>query len=170
MEIVHSHKLAKNQLKVAFLKKCNLRHFQISHNSPYSPRKKFCITFVFLLGWVLQPSLEKLKTALLQNFGGQIRCIMGNLEVAYSTKRDFLVYIRHLHISHNTPCFCTPPPQFFHNPCTFFPLGITVVPREIKDCLCKTRSIMEDVKIANYPFQLFHFSIVYEQGKFGKNL
>ena len=44
------------------------------------------------------------------------------------------------------------PPKFFHNPCTLFPLGITVVPREIKDCVCKTRSIMEDVKIANYPF------------------
>ena len=77
---------------------------------------------------------------------------MGNVEVAYSTKRDFLLYIRHLHISHNTPCLPPPPPKFFHNPCTLFPLGITVVPREIKDCLCKTRSIMEDVKIANYPF------------------
>ena len=74
---------------------------------------------------------------------------MGNVEVAYSTKRDFLLYIRHLHISRNTPCL---PPKIFHNPCTLFPLGITVVPREIKDCLCKTRSIMEDVKIANYPF------------------
>ena len=147
MGIVYSHK---DESKLAFLKKCNLRHFQISHNSPYSPRKKFCITFVFLLGWVLQPSQEKMKTVLMQNFEGQIRCIMGNVEVAYSRKRDFLVYIRHLHISHNTPCFC--PPKFFHNPCTFFPLGITVVPREIKDCLCKTRSIMEDVKIANYPF------------------
>ena len=29
---------------------------------------------------------------------------------------------------------------------------------------------MEAVKIAHYPFQLFHFSIVYEKGKFGKNL
>ena len=106
MGIVHSHK---DERKLAFWKKCNLRHFHISHNSPYSPRKKICITLVFLLGWVLQPSQEKLKTALMQNFGGQIRCIMGNVEVAYSTKRDFLVYIRHLHISHNTPCFCLPP-------------------------------------------------------------
>ena len=30
--------------------------------------------------------------------------------------------------------------------------------------------MLEDVKIANYPFQLFHFSIVYKKGKFGKNL
>ena len=35
---------------------------------------------------------------------------MGNVEVAYSTKRDFLVCIRHLHIPHNTPCFA---PQNF---------------------------------------------------------
>ena len=27
--------------------------------------------------WVLQLSQEKLKTMLMQNFGGQIRCIMG---------------------------------------------------------------------------------------------
>ena len=44
---------------------------------------KFCITFVFHFSWVLQPSQEKLKTMLMQNFGGQIRCIMGNVEVAY---------------------------------------------------------------------------------------
>ena len=107
MGIVHSHK---DESKLAFFKKCNLRHFQTSHNSPYSPRKKICITFVFVLGWVLQPCQEKLKTALMQNFRRQIRCIMGNVEVAYSTKRDFLVYIRHLHISHNTP---SSPPHIF---------------------------------------------------------
>ena len=45
---------------------------------------KFCITFVFHFSWVLQPSQEKLKTMLMQNFGGQIRYIMGNVEVAYS--------------------------------------------------------------------------------------
>ena len=101
MGIVHSHE---DESKLAFLKKCNIRHLQISHNSPYLPRKKFCITFVFLLCWVLQPSQGKLKTVLMQNLGGQIRCIMENVEVACSTKRDFLLYLRHLHISHNTPC------------------------------------------------------------------
>ena len=45
---------------------------------------KFCITFVFHFSWVLQPSQEKLKTMFMQNFGGQITCIMGNVEVAYS--------------------------------------------------------------------------------------
>jgi len=41
------------------------------------------ITFVFHFSLVrLQPSQEKLKTRLMQNFGGQIRSIMGNVEVA----------------------------------------------------------------------------------------
>ena len=44
---------------------------------------KVCITFVFHFPWVLQPSQEKLKTMLMQNLEGQIRCIMGNLELAY---------------------------------------------------------------------------------------
>ena len=93
---------------------------------------------------------------------------MGNVEVAYTKKGDFLLFIRHFHISHNTPSL--PPPQFFHDPCTLFPLGITVVLREIKDCSCKTRPIMEDVKMANYPYWLFRFSIVHEKGTFDKNL
>ena len=64
------------------------RHFHISYNAPYfppppPPQKKFCITFVFHFSWVLQPSQEKLKTMLMQNLGGQRRCIMGNVEVAY---------------------------------------------------------------------------------------
>ena len=64
------------------------RHFHISYNAPYfppppPPPKKFCITFVFHFSWVLQPSQEKLKTMLMQNLGGQRRCIMGNVEVAY---------------------------------------------------------------------------------------
>ena len=91
---------------------------------------------------------------------------MANVEVAYSTKGESAICTFPIT---RLVCPC-PPPQFFHNPCTLFPLGITVVPREIKDCLCKTRSVMEDVKIANYPFKLFHFSIVYDKGEFGKHL
>ena len=41
----------------------------------------FCITFDFHFSWVLQPSQEKLKTMLMQNFGGQIRCILGDVHV-----------------------------------------------------------------------------------------
>ena len=83
-----------------------VRHFHISHNAPYlppppppppplkfcitfvfyfswlppppPPPRKFCITFVFYFSWLLQPYQEKLKTMLLQNFAGQIRCIMGS--------------------------------------------------------------------------------------------
>ena len=40
---------------------------------------KFYITFVSYFSWVLQPSLEKMKTILMQHFGGQIRCIMGDV-------------------------------------------------------------------------------------------
>ena len=39
---------------------------------------------------VLQPSYEKLRTMLMQYFGGQIRCIMGNVESANNTKDNFL--------------------------------------------------------------------------------
>ena len=44
---------------------------------------KFCRSFVFHFSWVLQPSQEKSKTMLMQNFGGQVRCIIGNVVVAY---------------------------------------------------------------------------------------
>ena len=61
-----------------------IRHFHISQNAPHPPPPpKFCITFLFHFPWVLQPSHEKLKTMLMQNFGGQIRYIMGDVQVAY---------------------------------------------------------------------------------------
>ena len=51
------------------------RHFHISYTAPSlppppTPRPKFCITFVFHFSPVLQLSQEKLKTMLMQNFGG----------------------------------------------------------------------------------------------------
>ena len=65
-------------------------HLHISHYAPYLPNK-FCIAFHF--SWVLQLSQEKLKTMLMQNYGGrgggggvQIRCIMGDVQVAYWEK------------------------------------------------------------------------------------
>ena len=39
------------------------------------------------------------------------------------------IYIRHLHIFHNTPCL---PPKILHNLCFSLLLGITAVPREIE--------------------------------------
>ena len=53
-------------------------------NAPYLPTKILhnrC--FSFLLG--ITAVQEKLKTMLVQNFVGQIRCIMGNVEVACAT-------------------------------------------------------------------------------------
>ena len=39
---------------------------------------KFCITFVFHFSWVLQSFQKNLKPILMQNFRGQMRCIMGD--------------------------------------------------------------------------------------------
>ena len=47
-----------------------IHHLHISHNGPYLLLKIFCIIFVFHSSWVLQTSQEKLKTTLMQNFGG----------------------------------------------------------------------------------------------------
>ena len=68
--------------KLLFHQSKPICHLHISLNASYLP-PKFCITFVFHFSWVLQPSQEKLKTLLIQNFGGQIRCIMGDVQVAY---------------------------------------------------------------------------------------
>ena len=61
--------------------------------------------------------------------------------------------IRHLHISHNTPCLPPPPPPQKNCP-TFvfsFLLGITAVPRQIlmRHLQELTRCIMGDVQMAN---------------------
>ena len=39
----------------------------------------FCITSVFYSSWLFELSEGKLKTILMQNFGGQTRCIMGGM-------------------------------------------------------------------------------------------
>ena len=64
-----------------------IRNFHISHNAPFlpPPPPKCFITFVFHFFRVLQPFQEKLKTMLMQNLGGggQIRCIVGEVQAAY---------------------------------------------------------------------------------------
>ena len=42
----------------------------------------FCIALVFDSPWVFQWSQKKLKRMLVQNFGGQTRCIMGGVRMA----------------------------------------------------------------------------------------
>ena len=51
----------------------SIHHWHISHNTPCLRPK---LSFIFLLGITLQSSQEKLKTMVMQNFGGQPRCIV----------------------------------------------------------------------------------------------
>ena len=110
MGIVHSHE---DESKLAFFKKKNVMYatskFPIIH--PICPEKIFhnpCFSFVLGITAVRR---ETENSAYAKFWGAnKLRCIMGNVEQAYSTKRDLSLYIRHLHISHNTPCL---PPQIF---------------------------------------------------------
>ena len=71
-----------------FLRNLVIRHLYISHNVPNPPPAQILHNQVaFHFSWVLQPSQEKLKTMLMQDFGEQIRSIMGKVEVAFSHKR-----------------------------------------------------------------------------------
>ena len=45
---------------------------------------KFCISIVFNFPWDGCNTKEKWKTKVMQNLGGQIRCFMGNVEVAFA--------------------------------------------------------------------------------------
>ena len=63
-------------------KKWPLHQFRIPHDAPYlSPKILYNLCFSFLQG--ITAAQEKLKTTLMRNFGEQIRCIMGNIGVAY---------------------------------------------------------------------------------------
>ena len=72
------------RLKIVSGTKTSIFTYATSHNAPYLPTKILHnLCFSFLLG--ITAVQEKLKTMLVQNFGGQIRCIMGNVEVACAT-------------------------------------------------------------------------------------
>jgi len=58
-----------------------IRHFHISHNTPCLP-PKFCTSIVFSFSWDDCSTQEKWETKVMQNFGGQTRCIMGDVEMA----------------------------------------------------------------------------------------
>ena len=59
-------------------------HSAVQNNATqsFAHLSKFCITFVFYFSWVLQSSQPKSKTMLMQNCGGQTRCIMGDGQMA----------------------------------------------------------------------------------------
>ena len=59
-----------------------IRHLHISHNAPYLPPKilhKHC--FSFLLGITAVP--REIENNAYARFWGEIKCIMGNVQVAY---------------------------------------------------------------------------------------
>ena len=60
-----------------------IRQLHISHNAPnLPPTILHNLRFSFLLGITAVP--REMKTMLMQNFGGQIRCIMGDVKVGNS--------------------------------------------------------------------------------------
>ena len=96
-------------------RKWPIRHYHISHNAPYLRPKilrKHC--FQFLLGRLQYPG--EMKNKGYAKFGGQIICIMGNVEVAnwnnekrysYVCVPALLVFIRTLPV-----CFSNLKSQF----------------------------------------------------------
>ena len=56
------------------------RHFHISHNT-VCLFPKICISNVLNFSWDVQSSQEKLKTMVMQNFWGQSKGILGDVEV-----------------------------------------------------------------------------------------
>ena len=69
--------------------KQSIRHFHISHNAPYLPPKIFHnLCFSFLLGIIAVPTeIENNAYAnfLLVGEEGEIRCTMGDVQVASAT-------------------------------------------------------------------------------------
>ena len=65
-----------------------IHHLHNSHKAPYLPPFPFPLPpppqkkCVIISPGYHSPSQEKLKTMLIQNFGGQITCIMGDVQVA----------------------------------------------------------------------------------------
>ena len=74
MGIVHSHE---DEGKLAFLKKCNTRHFHISHTAPYLPPKILHNLFVsFLLGITAFP--REIENSAYAKFLGANKVHYGN--------------------------------------------------------------------------------------------
>ena len=66
-----------------FTKKCNAYTTCTSPIMHLICPPKFCISIVFNFCWDSCNIQEKWKTKVMQNFGRQIRCIMGDVQVAY---------------------------------------------------------------------------------------
>ena len=101
-----------------------IRHLHTTNNTPYLPHPPRPILHnrCFHFSWVLQSSQEKLKTVVMQNFGGQIRCM--HYGKCGSPP---------LHISH-TPCL---PSKDFHNLTLNFPLVLQSSQKKLKTAYAK---------------------------------
>ena len=64
--------------KLSFWHKSFICHLHISQNTPCLP-PELLHNLGFYSSWVFEWSKGKLKTILMQNFGGQTRCIMGGM-------------------------------------------------------------------------------------------
>ena len=82
-------------LSVIFGHMCCIHHLHISHNAPYLPPKILHnLCFSFLLGITAVPTEIQNYNAYAKVFGRQIRCIMGDVQVAYNTSyKLFGVYL-----------------------------------------------------------------------------
>ena len=95
----------------------SIHHLRISNLASFCLPTKFCIALVFNFPWLLQLSQEKLKTVLLQTFGGVNKANNGECEEGeYELDKAILFTVRHLRISHHTrTCL----PQKFAQPLFF---------------------------------------------------
>ena len=66
-----------------------MRHFHISHHAPYLLSKILHnLCFSFLLGITAVPI--EIENNAYAKFGGQMKCIVGNVEVAYSARHHLI--------------------------------------------------------------------------------
>ena len=91
----------------------------------------------------------------MRNFWGKIRHIMGNVEVAYTKKGDFLLFIRHFHISHNTPSL--PPPNFSMTLALYFPWVLQSFQEKLKTAYAKQGLLWKMWKWRIIPVSFFTF-------------
>ena len=66
-----------------------IHHYHIDHSAPCLPppppkkknKQKRCITIVFVFSWDDRNTQEKMEAMVMQNFGGQTRCLCENGEL-----------------------------------------------------------------------------------------
>ena len=97
----------------------------------------------------------------MQNFLGKIRRILGNVdvEVAYTKKSDFLLFIRHFHISHNMPSLPRPLPlpNFSMTLALYFPWVLQSFQEKLKTAYAKQGLLWKMWKWRIIPVSFFTF-------------